>query len=154
MRLIGLDYGDKRIGVAISDALGLMAHGLEVIEKKSPNSFKSELSRIKQIANEYNAEKIVLGFPKSMDNTCGERCNKTLAFRDALQNYFASQNQKNIIDVILWDERLSTVASGKSLSKSGFSALKQKKIIDKMSAVFILQGYLDFINLQKSKIKS
>ena len=160
MRLLGLDYGDKNIGVALSDELGLIAYGLEVIKRKFPNKFKTDLKRIKQIVDEYNVEKIILGFPKSMNNTCGERCEKTLAFKKAICDYFfcdcdddslvAKKDIKKIKEVVLWDERLSSVAAGRNLSHAGVNAFKQKRLIDKMAAAFILQGYLDFINSRKN----
>lgn len=141
MRILGLDYGDKYIGVAISDPFGWTAQGLETIKKENELEYKKTLRRIAEIVEEYKVEKIVLGYPKNMDNTEGERCQKTNVFKERLEKRFRNEN----IPVILWDERLSTLSVSKMLDSGNFSKdrTKRKNIIDKLAAVHILQGYLD-----------
>ncbi|MDR2903527.1 MAG: Holliday junction resolvase RuvX [Clostridiales bacterium] len=137
MRVLGLDYGDRTIGVAISDPFGWTAQGLEVIRRKEEKNLKDSIARIKEIAESYNAEKIILGYPKNMNNTEGIRCEKTQLFKERLAETLSG------IDIALWDERLSTMAASRSLLEADVSRQKRKKVIDKMAAVFILQGYLD-----------
>ena len=137
MRILGLDYGDKTIGVAVSDPFGWTAQGVEIIRRTNENEYKKSLSRIAELIAQYEVEKIVLGFPKNMDNTEGPRCEKTRAFKGRLEKRF--QN----IPVILWDERMSTIAAERSLLEADMSRAKRKNVIDKMAAVHILQGFLD-----------
>ena len=145
MRILGLDFGEKTIGVAISDPFGWTAQGVEIIRRKEEKNLKASIVRIGEIINEYSVEKIVMGYPKNMNNSLGERCEKTEAFKDKLEKTFK-------IEVILWDERLSTVGAERSLIEADLSRKKRKQVIDKMAAVFILQGYLDS-NPQKSDKK-
>ncbi|MEA4815816.1 MAG: Holliday junction resolvase RuvX [Lachnospiraceae bacterium] len=137
MRILGLDFGDKTIGVAISDPFLMIAQALETIERKNENEFKIPMKRLAEIVEEYDVSEIVLGMPKNMNNTEGDRCKKTLLFKERLERRFPK------IKVILWDERLSTVAAEKSLISVGMRRENRKKIIDKMAAHYILQGYLD-----------
>ncbi len=137
MRILGLDYGDKTIGVAISDPFGWTAQGVEIIRRTNENEYKKSLARLAEIISQYEVEKIVLGFPKNMDNTEGPRCEKTRAFKERLEKRF--QN----VPVILWDERMSTIAAERSLLEADLSRAKRKNVIDKMAAVHILQGFLD-----------
>lgn len=137
LRILGLDYGDKTIGVAISDPFGWTAQGVEIIRRTNENEYKKSLARLAEIISQYEVEKIVLGFPKNMDNTEGSRCEKTRAFKERLEKRF--QN----IPVILWDERMSTIAAERSLLEADLSRAKRKNVIDKMAAVHILQGFLD-----------
>ncbi|WP_250278566.1 Holliday junction resolvase RuvX [[Clostridium] colinum] len=137
MRILGLDFGQKTIGVAISDPFGWTAQGIEIIRRDKEEAINKSIERIGQIIKEYNVEKIVLGYPKNMNNTVGERGEKTEAFKKKLEKTF------NNIEVILWDERLSTVGAERSLLEADLSRKKRKNVIDKMAAVFILQGYLD-----------
>ena len=137
MRVLGLDYGDKTVGVAISDPFGWTAQGLEIIRRNNENEYKQSLGRLAQIIDEYSVEKIVLGYPKNLDNSEGVRCEKTKLYKQRLERRF--QN----IPVILWDERFSTVAANRSLMEANVSSAKRKEVIDKMAAVHILQGYLD-----------
>lgn len=137
MRILGLDFGQKTIGVAISDPFGWTAQGVEIIRRDKEESVNKSIERIGQIIKEYSVEKIILGYPKNMNNTVGERCEKTEAFKKKLEKTF------NNIEVILWDERLSTVGAERSLLEADLSRKKRKNVIDKMAAVFILQGYLD-----------
>ncbi len=137
MRILGLDFGQKTIGVAISDPFGWTAQGVEIIRRDKEESINKSIERIGQIIKEYSVEKIILGYPKNMNNTVGERGEKTEAFKKKLEKTF------NNIEVILWDERLSTVGAERSLLEADLSRKKRKNVIDKMAAVFILQGYLD-----------
>ena len=139
MRILGLDYGDKTVGVAVSDPFGWTAQGLEIIKRNNENEYKQSLGRLSQIIDEYGVEKIVLGYPKNMDNSEGARCEKTKAYKERLEKRFVN------IPVVLWDERLSTVAAYRSLHEGGIAGAKSKQVIDKMAAVHILQGYLDSI---------
>nr|WP_300324165.1 Holliday junction resolvase RuvX [uncultured Anaerostipes sp.] len=136
MRILGLDYGTKTVGVAVSDELGLTAQPLETIKRKDENKLRRTYARIEELVREYGAETIVLGFPKNMNNTIGERGDAAIDFRDALV-------RRINIPVILWDERLTTVASEKVLMESGVRRENRKKVIDQIAASFILQGYLD-----------
>lgn len=120
MRILGLDYGDKTIGVAVSDPFGWTAQGVEIIRRTNENEYKKSLSRIAELIAQYEVEKIVLGFPKNMDNTEGPRCEKTRAFKERLEKRF--QN----IPVILWDERMSTIAAERSLLEADMSRAKEK----------------------------
>ncbi|NSL50196.1 Holliday junction resolvase RuvX [Calidifontibacillus erzurumensis] len=135
MRVIGLDVGTKTIGVAVSDELGWTAQGLETIKIDAErNNFG--LDRIKTIIDEYHPEKIVVGLPKNMNGSVGPRGEACLQFAELLKNTFQ-------IEVILWDERLSTMEAERILLSGDVSRKKRKKVIDKMAAVMILQGYLD-----------
>ena len=136
MRVMGLDYGSKTVGVAISDPLGLTAQGIETIGRKEENKLRRTCARIEALIKEYGVEKIVLGFPKHMNNDIGERAEKTLEFRDML-------TRRTGLEVIMWDERLTTVEAERTLIESSVRREDRKKYIDKIAAVFILQGYLD-----------
>ena len=140
MRALALDVGDNTIGVAVSDLLGLTAQGVETIRRTST---KDDLQRLGALIEQFEATIFVIGLPKSMNNTLGCQCEKTLVFKKKLEEAF-----KNL-DIILWDERLSTCAASKNLSSIGVDTRKQKKIIDKMAAVFILQGYLDYLKFKE-----
>lgn len=142
MRIMGLDYGTKTVGVAISDALGLTAQGIETIQRKEENKLRRTLARIEELVSEYEVEKIVLGFPKHMNNDIGERAEKTLEFRDMLA-------RRTGLEVIMWDERLTTVEAERTLIESNVRRENRKKYIDKIAAIFILQGYLDSVYLQR-----
>lgn len=145
MRILGLDFGEKTIGVAVSDPFGWTAQGVEIIRRKEENNFKQSIIRLKEIINEYQIEKIVLGYPKNMNNSLGARAEKTEMFKKKLENNFK-------LDVILWDERLSTVAAQRGLLEADLSRAKRKNVIDKMAAVYILQGYLDSTGNAKNNI--
>ena len=136
MRILGLDYGTKTTGVAVSDPMGWTAQGLEIIRRTDPNSLKPTLKRIEEICKQYKVEKIVLGFPKNMNNTVGERGEKTLVFKQKLE-------ARLHLEVELWDERLSTVSAENALLEADISRQKRKQVIDKLAAVIILQNYLD-----------
>ncbi|MCI8866600.1 MAG: Holliday junction resolvase RuvX [Anaerotignum sp.] len=137
MRILGLDYGDKTIGVAVSDPFGWTAQGVEIIRRENPAEYKKSLRRLGELIEEYHAEAIVLGYPKNLDNSEGERCEKTKAFCERLKNRFPKT------EVVLWDERFSTVAAERALREANLSHGQRKRVIDKMAAVHILQGYLN-----------
>lgn len=140
---MGLDYGSKTVGVAISDPLGLTAQGIETIERKEENKLRRTCARIEALIREYEVEKIVLGLPKHMNNDIGERAEKTLEFRDMLA-------RRTGLEVIMWDERLTTVEAERTLIESSVRREDRKKYIDKIAAVFILQGYLDSLYIGRS----
>lgn len=139
MRILGLDYGTKTVGVAVSDALGITAQGLETIVRKEENKLRQTCARIEELIKEYGVTAIVLGYPKHMNNTIGERAEKTEEFQAMLE-------RRTGLSVILWDERLSTVASERVLIESGVRRENRKAVIDKIAAVFILQSYLDYLS--------
>ena len=137
MRLLGLDYGSRTVGVAVSDGLMITAQGLETIERKKENQLRRTLARIESICKEYEVNKIVLGFPKNMDNSIGEQAERVTQFKETLE-------RRTGLEVVLWDERLTTVSAKRVLNESNIRGREeQKKVIDKIAAVFILQGYLD-----------
>ena len=136
MRIMGLDLGEKTIGVAISDPLALTAQGLKVIKRSASDL---EMKEIAKIVKEYEVTEIVVGYPKNMNGTIGPRAKKTEEFADNLRKELS-------LPVKLWDERLSTIGAERVLLEADISRAKRKKIIDKMAAVIILQGYLDSIN--------
>ena len=137
-----MDYGSKTVGVAISDALGITAQGIETIERKEENKLRQTLARIEALVQEYEVEKIVLGFPKNMNNTIGERAEKSLELKEKLERRIG-------IPVIMWDERLTTVEAERTLMESKVRRENRKKYVDKIAAVFILQGYLDSLSMGK-----
>ena len=133
---MGLDYGSKTIGVAISDPMGLTAQGLEIIRREEENKLRKSLRRIEELVKEYQVEEIVLGFPKNMNNTIGERAQKSLQLKETLERRLG-------LPVIMWDERLTTVEADRTLIEAGVRRENRKKYVDMIAAVFILQGYLD-----------
>lgn len=138
MRILGLDYGSKTVGVAVCDPLGWTAQGLETITRKSENKLRRTLARIEALASEYQAERIVLGYPLNMDDTVGERARKTEEFQELLK-------RRTGLPVVLWDERLTTMEANEILMESGVRREDRKKVIDKVVAVLILQSYLNSI---------
>ena len=139
MRVLGLDYGSKTVGVAVSDPLGLTAQGVEIIRRKSPSKLRQTLARIDELVGEYGVERIVLGYPKNMNNTEGDRCEKTKEFKELLE-------KRCNLPVILWDERLTTVAADNSMMEMGIRRENRKEYVDEIAAIFILQGYLDYLS--------
>ena len=133
MRVMGLDYGSKTIGVAISDPLGLTAQGIEIIRREEENKLRKSLRRIEELIKEYQVEEIVLGFPKNM---IGERAEKSLQLKETLE-------RRCKLPVIMWDERLTTVEANRTLMESKVRRENRSKYVDMIAAVFILQGYLD-----------
>lgn len=142
MRIMGLDYGSKTVGVAVSDPLGLTAQGIEIVRRKSENKLRQTLARIEEIAKEYGVEKIVLGFPKHMNNDIGERAEKSLEFKEMLE-------RRTGLPVVMWDERLTTVEADRTMMETGIRRENRKEYVDMIAAVFILQGYLDYLSRQK-----
>jgi putative Holliday junction resolvase len=138
MRILGLDYGSVTVGVAISDPLGITAQGFETITRPAENKLRRTLARIVELVQEYQVEKIVLGFPKNMNNTVGERGEKALEFKAQLE-------RRTGLPVLMWDERLTTVAANRSLMETGVRRENRKEVIDQIAAALILQGYLDSI---------
>lgn len=144
MRIIGLDYGTKTVGVAVSDPLGLTAQAVETISRKEENKLRRTCARIEELIGQYGVSEIVLGFPKHMNNDIGERAEKALEFRDMLQ-------RRTGLNVVMWDERLTTVEAERTLIESSVRRENRKKHIDQLAAVFILQGYLDYLRMQKKE---
>lgn len=136
MRIMGLDYGSKTIGVAISDPLGLTAQGVEIIRREEENKLRKSLRRIEELVKQYEVEELVLGFPKNMNNTIGERAEKSLQLKETLERRLG-------LPVVMWDERLTTVEANRTLMESGVRRENRGKYVDMIAAVFILQGYLD-----------
>lgn len=139
MRIMGLDYGSKTMGVAISDPLGITAQGIEIIRRDSEKKLRKTLARIEALIEEYQVEKIVLGFPKHLNNTIGERGEKSLELKETLE-------RRTGLEVIMWDERLTTVEANRTLMEGDVRREDRKFYVDKLAAVFILQGYLDSLN--------
>ena len=142
-RIIGLDFGSKTVGVAISDPFLIVAQSLETIKRERENKLRQTLARIDEIIAEYEVGKIVLGFPKNMNNTIGERCEKTMEFKTMLE-------ERTGLEVVLWDERLSTVEAERTLMETGVRRENRKQYIDKIAASFILQSYLSFAGMDKN----
>ena len=138
MRILGLDYGSKTVGVAISDPLGLTAQGLTIIRRKEENKLRQTLQQIEQIIQEYGVTTIVLGDPKNMNATIGERSELSTEFKEMLE-------RRTGLPVVMWDERLTTVAADKVLMEAGVRREHRKEYVDQIAASFILQGYLDFL---------
>lgn len=138
MRIMGLDYGSKTVGVAMSDPLGITAQAVETIWRKDENKLRKTCARIEELINEYEVERIVLGLPKHMNNNLGERAQKALAFGEMVK-------RRTGLEVVMWDERLTTVEAERTLIENNVRRENRKQYIDKIAAVFILQGYLDSI---------
>lgn len=136
MRIMGLDFGSKTVGVAISDPLLITAQGIEIIRRKDENKLRQTLARIEALAAEYEVEKIVLGLPKNMNDTMGERAKLTLEFKEKLE-------RRTGLPVVMWDERLTTVAADRAMMEAGVRRENRKEYVDKIAACLILQGYLD-----------
>ena len=128
MRIMGLDFGSKTTGVAVSDPLGITAQGIETITRKDENKLRQTCARIEELIREYEVGTIVLGYPKNMNNTLG--------FKEMLE-------RRTNLPVVMWDERLTTNAAEQILIESGVRRENRKSVIDKIAAVLILQGYLD-----------
>jgi putative Holliday junction resolvase len=133
---MGIDFGTKTTGVAVSDELGITAQGLETITRKSSKKLRQTLARIEELAGQYNISKIVLGLPKNMNNTLGERALLTMDFQQMLI-------KRTGLEVVLWDERLTTVESERILKEAGVRREHRKERIDWMAAAVILQSYMD-----------
>lgn len=142
LRCLGLDYGEKTVGVAVSDPLGITAQAVETIERAQENKLRRTLARIEALIREYNVGTLVLGFPKNMNNTIGDRAEKSLAFKEMLE-------RRTGLSVVMWDERLTTVAAERALIEGSVRRENRKQVIDQLAAVFILQGYLDQMRMKK-----
>lgn len=135
-RILGLDFGSKTVGVAVSDPLLITAQGVEIIRRKEENKLRQTLARIEALVAEYDAKLIVLGLPKNMNNTLGERVEKTVEFKGMLE-------RRTGLEVVLWDERLTTVAADNAMMEAGIRRENRKEYVDMIAAELILQGYLD-----------
>ena len=144
MRILGLDFGSRTVGVAVSDELLLTAQGLETIERKDENKLRKTCARIEEIIKEYGVEEIVLGLPKNMNNTVGDRAEKSLEFQKMLE-------KRTGLPVVMWDERLTTVEAHRTMMESGVRREDRKKYVDKLAAVYILQGYLDHEGMKRER---
>lgn len=139
-RIIGLDYGSRTVGVALSDPLRMTAQAVETIKRRDENKLRQTLARIEEIIKNEGVDRIVLGYPKNMNNTIGDRAQKTQAFADMLQ-------RRTGLEVVLWDERMSTMAATRTLIEGEVRRENRKAYVDQLAAVFILQGYLDYIRM-------
>ena len=137
MRIMGLDFGSNTVGVAISDPLFITAQGIEIIRRKDENKLRQTLARIEELIQEYEVEEIVLGLPKNMNDTAGPRAMITMEFKEKLE-------RRTGLMVHTWDERLTTVAADKAMMEAGIRRENRKEYVDKIAAVFILQGFLDY----------
>ena len=144
MRIMGLDFGSKTVGVAVSDSLLLTAQGVEIIRRKDENKLRQTLARIEELIVEYEVEEIVLGQPKHMNATEGIRVELTNEFKEKLE-------RRTGLPVTLWDERLTTVAADKAMMEAGIRREHRKDYVDMIAATSILQGYLDYRGMQKQK---
>ena len=135
-RIMGLDDGSVTVGVAISDPLLITAQGIEVIRRKHETKLRQTLARIEALIEEYDVGLIVLGNPKNMNNTEGVRVEKSLEFADMLR-------RRTGLEVVMWDERLTTVAAHNLMIEGNVRREDRAKVVDKVAAVLILQGYLD-----------
>ena len=144
MRAIGLDFGSKTVGVAISDPLGVTAQGIEIIRRTSENKLRKTLARIEELIKEYGVDTIVLGLPKNMNNTLGDRAEKSLEFKGMLE-------RRTGLPVVMWDERLTTVEANRTLIEGNIRRENRKQYVDQLGAVLILQGYLDSEGIKNGK---
>lgn len=146
MRIMGLDFGSKTVGVAVSDSLLLTAQGVEIIRRKEENKLRQTLARIEELIQEYEVEEIVLGLPKHMNATEGVRVELTNEFKDKLE-------RRTGLPVMMWDERLTTVAADKTMMEAGIRREHRKEYVDMIAATLILQGYLDRKSMEKAQQK-
>lgn len=141
MRIMGLDFGSKTVGVAVSDSLLVTAQGVEIIRRKEENKLRQTLARIEELIVEYEVEEIVLGLPKNMNATEGVRAELTYEFKDKLE-------RRTGLPVHMWDERLTTVAADRTMMEAGIRRENRKNYVDMIAAVLILQSYLDRRSLE------
>lgn len=137
MRIMGLDFGSKTVGVAVSDPLLITAQGLEIIRRKEENKLRQTLARIEELIGEYEVGEIVLGLPKNMNDTLGVRAELSLEFKEKLE-------RRTGLPVTMWDERLTTVAADRTMMEVGIRREHRKDYVDQIAASLILQGYLDY----------
>lgn len=138
MRILGLDVGDRTIGVAVSDPLGFTAQGITTIMRTNEDS---DIKELEKICKKYTVESIICGLPKNMNGTIGEQGQKVEMFCDVIKDRMK-------LPIKLWDERLTTVAAHKAMIEGNLSRARRKKIVDKIAAIYILQGYLDSIYIR------
>ena len=143
IRILGLDFGSKTVGVAVSDTLGITAQGIGIVRRTSENKLRKTLARIEALVAEYQVTEFVLGLPKNMNNTSGERVEKTMEFKAMLE-------RRTGLPVHMWDERLTTVAADRTLIEAGVRRENRKEYVDMLAAVYILQGYLDSLERKKN----
>ena len=146
IRIMGLDFGSKTVGVAVSDPLGITAQGIEIVRRTSENKLRKTLARIEALAAEYQVTEFMLGLPKNMNNTSGERVEKTMEFKEMLE-------RRTGLPVHMWDERLTTVAADRTLIEAGVRRENRKDYVDMLAAVYILQGYLDSVERKENDKK-
>ena len=139
-----MDFGAKTVGVAISDPLLVTAQGIEIIRRKDENKLRQTRARIEELILAYQVEEIVLGLPKNMNDTLGARVELTNEFKEKLE-------RRTGLPVHMWDERLTTVAADKAMMEAGIRRENRKEYVDKIAAVFILQGYLDLRSRKKQE---
>ncbi len=142
MRILGLDYGSRTVGVAVSDPLGIIAQPVETIWRKEENKLRRTLARIEELIRMYEVELLVLGLPKNMNNTLGERADFTLEFKEKLE-------RRTGLPVCLWDERLTTAQAERVLIEAGVRRENRKQHLDEMAAVLVLQCYLDAARMKR-----
>lgn len=145
MRIMGLDFGSKTVGVAVSDPLLITAQSLEIIRRKSENKLRQTLARIEALIEEYEVDRIVLGLPRNMNASEGERAEKTREFAQMLF-------RRTGIEPILWDERLTTVAADKLMMEAGIRRENRREYVDAIAASYILQGYLDYLHSHEENV--
>ncbi len=138
-RIMGLDYGSKTVGVAVSDPLRVIASGVEIIRRKKENQLRQTYARIEELIGQYDVERIVLGLPKHMNDDIGDRAQLSLEFREGLQ-------RRTGLPVVMWDERLTTVSAHAVMTELGIRGEKRKELVDEIAAEFILQNYLDYLS--------
>ena len=137
MRIMGLDFGSKTVGVAVSDPLFITAQGVEIIRRKEENKLRQTLARIEELIREYEVGEIVLGLPKNMNDTLGVRAELSLEFKEKLE-------RRTGLPVTMWDERLTPVAADRTMMEAGIRREHRKDYVDQIAASLILQGYLDY----------
>lgn len=137
MRIMGLDFGSKTVGVAVSDPLFITSQGVEIIRRKEENKLRQTLARIEELIGEYEVGEIVLGLPKNMNDTLGVRAELSLEFKEKLE-------RRTGLPVTMWDERLTTVAADRTMMEAGIRREHRKDYVDQIAASLILQGYLDY----------
>lgn len=137
MRLMGLDFGSKTVGVAVSDPLLLTAQGVEIIRRKDENKLRQTLARIEELIVQYEVTEIVLGYPKNMNDTEGERAKLSLEFKEKLE-------RRTGLPVHMWDERLTTVEADNIMIEAGIRREDRKTYVDMIAAQLILEGYMEY----------
>lgn len=136
MRILGLDFGSRTVGVAVSDPLGLTAQGVEIVRREREDKLRRTTARIAELCESYGAERIVMGLPRHMNGDLGERAEKTIAYKEVLE-------KRTGLPVDLWDERLTTVAADRAMNEAGLHGEERKEVVDMLAAQMILQGWLD-----------